>query len=236
MPNTCNPQLFTKPLSWRSKILHRLARTRDWFGGTRVIVKGSRHAASVHQSRLIRTSITMEGENNSLEIQQGTRLIDSVIVIKGTGHHVQIGQNCILNRMTLVLQSSGCRVKIGSFTTSASVNIDLGEPNLSLRIGDDCMISCRVEIMCGDAHSLVDAATGERLNCPANVEIGDHVWLAAESAILKGAIVGDHSTIGFRSVVTNQIPPNSLAVGIPARMIRTGVTWIRDLPWQIPNQ
>ena len=236
MPNTCTPQPFTKLLSLHLKLIHHLARTWDWFGGTRVIVKGSRHAACIHQSRLIRTNITIEGENNTLEIQQGTRLIDSVIVIKGTGHHVQIGRNCILNRMTLVLQSSGCQVRIGSLSTSASVNIDLGEPDLSLRIGDDCMISHRVEIMCGDAHSLDDAATGERLNDPANVDIGDHVWLAAESAILKGAIIGDHSTIGFRSVVTTQIPPHSLAVGIPARIIRTGVTWTRDLPWQMPNQ
>jgi acetyltransferase-like isoleucine patch superfamily enzyme len=236
MPNTLTPQPFRKLPSWRLNVLHHVARTIDWLGGSRVILKGSRHAASVHQSRLIRTNITIEGENNTLEIQQGTRLINSVIVIEGTGHHVQIGRNCILNRMTLVLQSTDCRVKIGSFTTSASVNIDIGEPNLSLRIGDDCMISHRVEIMCGDAHSLDDVATGERLNYPDNVEIGDHVWLAAESAILKGAIIGDHSTIGFRSVVTNQIPPNSLAVGIPARMIRTGVTWSRDLPWQISNQ
>jgi len=235
MPSTRIPQPFTKLLSRRVKILHYLARTRDWFGGTRVIVKGSRHASSVNQSRLIRTNITIEGENNTLEIQQGTRLIDSVIVIKGTGHHVEIGRNCILNRMTLVLQSSDCRVKIGSLTTSASVNIDLGEPNLSLSIGDDCMISHRVEIMCGDAHSLDDVDTGERLNYPDNVKIGDHVWLAAESAILKGATIGDHSTIGFRSVVTNQIPPNSLAVGIPARTVREGVTWTRELPWQIPN-
>ena len=235
MPNTRTSHTFRKLPSWKFKTLHHLARTSDWFAGSRVILKGSRHVARVHQSRLIRTTITIEGENNTLEIQEGTRLIDSVIVIKGTGHHVEIGRNCILNRMTLVLQSTGCGVKIGSLTTSASVNIDLGEPNLSLRIGDDCMISHRVEIMCGDAHSLDDVATGERLNYPDNVEIGDHVWLAAESAILKGAIIGDHSTIGFRSVVTNQIPSNSLAVGIPARMIRTGVTWTRDLPWQIRN-
>jgi acetyltransferase-like isoleucine patch superfamily enzyme len=64
------------------------------------------------------------------------------------------------------------------------------------------------------------------------VVIGDHVWLAAESAVLKGASVGDHSTVGFRSVVTSGIPAHSLAVGIPARVIRSGVTWSRDLAWQ----
>ena len=217
----------------RSKFLHSLARTRDWFGGSKVIVRGSSHTVNVHQSRLIRTSIQIDGESNTLEIEPGTRLVDSVILIRGRGHHVQIGRNCLLSRMSLALLSSECRVKIGKLTTSASVNIALSEPGLSLRIGDDCMFSYRVEIICGDAHSLDDAVTGDRLNPTKNtVVIGNHVWLGAESAILKGGSVGDNSTIGFRSVVTGQIPPHSVAVGIPARVIRSGVTWTRDLPWQ----
>lgn len=232
MPTTRTSQPITQLLSNRSKFLHYLARSRDWFGGTRIIVRGSRHSVNVHQSRLIRTNIKIDGASNILEIEPGTRLIDSVIVIKGKGHHVHIGRNCLLNRMTLVLQSSECHVKIGNLTTSSSVNIDLGEPRLSLQIGDDCMFSHRVEIMCGDAHSLDDAFTGDRLNPPKNIQIGNHVWLGAESAILKGSSVGDNSIIGFRSVVTSQIPSCSLAVGIPARVTRNGVTWTRDLPWQ----
>ena len=212
--------------------MHRMAKIRDWIGGSRVKVRGNGHHVNVRQARLIRSHILVEGEDNTLEIRSGTRLFDSMIVIRGNGHHVEIGESCILGRLTLVLQSSFCRAVIGKRTTSGSVNIDLGEPNVHLRIGQDCMISHRVEVMCGDGHSLDDAGGGGRLNHAGNVEIGDHVWLAAEAAILKGASVGDHSTVGFRSVVTSAIPSNSLAVGIPARVIRSGVTWTRDLPWQ----
>ena len=214
------------------KVLHHLARFNDWIHGSRLNVKGYGHLLKVHQARLIRSKINVSGENNTLVIDSGTRLIDSVIDISGSGHVVRIGCNCILGRMTLVLQSSSCIVGIGSCTTSASVSIYLGEPALSLRVGRDCMISHRVEILCGDSHSLDDLATGVRLNPAKNIVIGDHVWLGAESAVLKGSSIGDHSTIGFRSVVTNQIPSHSLAAGIPARVIRSGVTWTRDLPWQ----
>jgi len=236
MPTPRNSQAFSRLQSQYSNFLHCLARSWDWYGGTRVIIRGSKHSVNVNQSRLIRTSIKIDGESNTLEIEPGTRLIDSVVDIKGKGHHVRIGQNCLLNRMTLVIQSSECRVKIGKLTTSSSVNIDLGEPRLSLQIGNDCMLSHRVEIMCGDAHSLDDAITGDRLNPPQNITIGNHVWLGAESAILKGSTVGDNSIIGFRSVVTSQIPSYSLAVGIPARVTRNGVTWTRDLPWQSLGQ
>ena len=218
--------------SERSTFLNLLTWISDWFGGSRVIVRGVRLTANVRQSRLIRTKVLIDGENNILEIEPGSRLVDSNIVIKGKGHHVHIGRFCFLNRMTLVLQSSECRVKIGNHTTSSSVNIDIGEPMLSLQIGNDCMLSHRVEIMCGDSHSLLDVDTGHRLNPPKDVQIGDHVWLAADSAVLKGASVGDNSIIGFRSVVTSPISSYSLAVGVPARVIREGVTWTRDLPWQ----
>lgn len=228
------PSLIAVPLNFT--LLHFLfAKTKDYLGGSRIRVFGQGNQVDVFSARLVRTKINVNGTKNKLRISPGTRLIDSVIVLSGDGHNVQIGSRCILGRMTLVLQSSSCCAIIGDFTTSASVNIDLGEPNLSLTIGKDCMISHRVEMMCGDAHSLEDLTTGDRLNQPRNVSIGDHVWLAAEVAILKGAVVGDHSTIGFRSVVTSAIPPHSLAVGIPARVIRSGVTWTRELPCRSIN-
>jgi acetyltransferase-like isoleucine patch superfamily enzyme len=95
------------------------------------------------------------------------------------------------------------------------------------------MISHRVEIMCGDSHSLVDLKSGSRLNHAADISIGNHVWLAADSAILKGSNVGHHSAIGYRAVVTGTIPAHSVAVGIPASPIRTGISWTREVPWQL---
>ncbi|MCB8875266.1 acetyltransferase [Acidisoma silvae] len=53
----------------------------------------------------------------------------------------------------------------------------------------------------------------------------DGVWLGEEVAVMKGAVIGAGSAVGFRSVVTTTIPPNSLAVGIPARVIRDRITW-----------
>lgn len=55
----------------------------------------------------------------------------------------------------------------------------------------------------------------------APVTIGDNVWIGANTSILPGVTIGDHVVIGAGSVVTKDIPANSLAVGNPCHVVRT---------------
>ena len=52
------------------------------------------------------------------------------------------------------------------------------------------------------------------------VHIGDNVWICTGALILPGVTIGAGSIIGAGSVVTKDIPPHSLAVGNPCRVIR----------------
>ena len=54
----------------------------------------------------------------------------------------------------------------------------------------------------------------------APVTIGDDVWIAAGVTICPGVAVGSGAVIGAGSVVTSDIPANSLAYGVPCRVIR----------------
>jgi acetyltransferase-like isoleucine patch superfamily enzyme len=50
--------------------------------------------------------------------------------------------------------------------------------------------------------------------------VGDNVWCGANVVVTTGVTVGERSVIGANSVVTSDIPPFSLAAGVPARVLR----------------
>jgi acetyltransferase-like isoleucine patch superfamily enzyme len=50
--------------------------------------------------------------------------------------------------------------------------------------------------------------------------IEDNVWIGANCIIMKGITIGEGSVIGAGSIVTKDIPPYSIAVGVPAKVIK----------------
>jgi acetyltransferase-like isoleucine patch superfamily enzyme len=94
-----------------------------------------------------------------------------------------------------------------------------GEGGLS--IGSDVSIAHGVTIMTTE-HDY-DVSKGKMRDAPvkrAPVSIGDDVWIGAGVKILAGVTIGDHVVVGAGAVVTRDIPSNSLAVGVPARVIK----------------
>ncbi len=51
------------------------------------------------------------------------------------------------------------------------------------------------------------------------IVIGNNVWIASRATILAGVTIGDNSIVAAGAVVTKDIPPNSIAIGIPAKVI-----------------
>lgn len=66
-------------------------------------------------------------------------------------------------------------------------------------------------------HSKNDYTKHDKTN---PIKIGKNVWIAANCVILPGVEIGDNAIIGAGSVVTKNIPTNSVAVGNPCRVIK----------------
>lgn len=94
-----------------------------------------------------------------------------------------------------------------------------------MEIWDDCLFSYNVELRTSDSHSLLDGE-GIKINPAKDVHIGNHVWIAQKSLVLKGAKIGNDSVVAAGSVVTgHEFPDNTLLIGSPARAGRENINW-----------
>ncbi|HCA34090.1 MAG TPA: acetyltransferase [Lachnospiraceae bacterium] len=121
------------------------------------------------------------------------------------GRHTKIGKNCWFN-FNLVIQDDG-PVTIGD-NCNIGPNVTIVTPQHSL-IADERL------------HMLDDDGTEQFMVYARPVTIGKSVWIGASVTICPGVTIGDNCVIGAGSVVTKDIPANSVAVGDPCKVVRT---------------
>jgi acetyltransferase-like isoleucine patch superfamily enzyme len=132
------------------------------------------------------------------------------------------------------LMYQGDKVEIGDFTYGYPI-IRTWDENTKLKIGKFCSIGMDVRIYLGGNHRtdwlttypfnvlLKDQYPGIDGECAAtkgNVTIGNDVWIADNVTIMSGVTIGDGAVIANGAVVTRNIPPYSIAGGVPARTRR----------------
>ena len=104
----------------------------------------------------------------------------------------------------------------------------------SVTIGNDCMFSYDIDMRTNDGHSIFDIKTGKNINSTYEISksrsivIGNHVWVGMRSIVLYHTEIGDGSIIGANSLVKHRIPNNCIAVGSPAKVVKTDVAWGRE--------
>ncbi|MBN1125600.1 MAG: acyltransferase [Sedimentisphaerales bacterium] len=124
------------------------------------------------------------------------------------------GNGCIL----LQARTKEAVIRIGNHCAiSNNVSVIAME---SVEIGEDCLIGELVSIMDSDFHGI---APEQRRSGPIQtrpITIEKNVWLGSRVIVQKGVTIGENSIVTPNAVVTANIPPNVIAGGIPARVIR----------------
>ena len=120
----------------------------------------------------------------------------------------------------------GCHTKIGhhcfmgfNFIVQDDTHVSIGN---HCNFGPNTTIVTPLHSMIGSERRPVTCSDGvERFLCYAKpVTIGNDCWFGANVTICPGVEIGDNCVIGAGSVVTKNIPANSFAAGVPARVIR----------------
>jgi acetyltransferase-like isoleucine patch superfamily enzyme len=106
-------------------------------------------------------------------------------------------------------------IKIGNYCLICS-GVRLSSAS-EIVIGDNCMIAGGVYITDSDWHDIYNRISPGP-STPVRIE--ENVWVGDSAIICKGITVGKNSIVGAGSVVTNNIPPNTIAAGNPARVVK----------------
>tara|TARA_R110000868_G_scaffold168175_1_gene402755 strand:- start:2493 stop:3176 length:684 start_codon:yes stop_codon:yes gene_type:complete len=177
-------------------------------------------------SRAVSIGVSPHFEHMNISMAHPTRL------------RIRTNAKLILEPNTCILK--GCYIAIAPKTTinigtesyiahGVCINIKSG-----LTIGKNVMIGHESTIMDYDGHPIfysqdeLDAYHGEAYggkSIPITIE--DNVWIGFRTTILKGVKIGTGSIIGANSCVTTDIPPNSIAAGNPAKIIKGNIVWKR---------
>lgn len=89
-----------------------------------------------------------------------------------------------------------------------------------ITIGEDCQIGPNVQLLT-PTHPIDPQPRRDKLEAAEPIVLEDNVWLGGGVIVCPGVTIGENSVIGAGAVVTKDIPANVVAVGNPARVIRS---------------
>lgn len=113
-------------------------------------------------------------------------------------------------------------VRINGNVTFYGINRAMfGSEPWMISIGDNVYVTAGVQFITHDGGTLILRKDFPDLEWTAPISVGDDVYIGLRSLVLPGVSIGNRSIIGAGSIVTRDVPPNTVVAGVPARSLMT---------------
>lgn len=183
--------------------------------GYRLILRTSGHTAIERKVRL--------GQAQNIQLGRNV-YIDQGVYLHACPQGIEIGEEaCIMHNAELHVfnfrELPHAFIKIGRRTFVGESVIIRGQGGVT--IGDSVLIAPMAKIMAVN-HNFTDLTRpilDQGITCE-GITIEDGAWIGAGATVLDGVSIGRGSVIGANAVVTRDIPAHTVAVGVPARVVR----------------
>jgi acetyltransferase-like isoleucine patch superfamily enzyme len=163
--------------------------------------------------------------HSGIQITLGCRGGQLTIGIGGDGHVVTFGPRTSGQYDLRLWRPSS--VQVGADTTSNGVRMVCNQSDVV--IGEDCMFSDEIVLQSADQHPIIDLKAGRVINnVRRRMVLADHVWVGRCATLLPDVQIGRGAIIGAGAIVSHDVPATSVAVGVPARVVRSDTSWSRQ--------
>lgn len=129
---------------------------------------------------------------------------------------VGIGEETVLRPPVYVDYGTHITIGARTFVNFGLVALDVAE----IRIGDDVQIGPNVQLLT-PTHPVDPGQRRDKWEAAQPITIGANVWLGGGAIVCPGVTVGENTVVGAGAVVVKDLPPNVVAVGNPARVVRS---------------
>jgi acetyltransferase-like isoleucine patch superfamily enzyme len=171
------------------------------------------------------TKIRIWGKNNTVLFEPGSKIYNTDIKIFGDNCLLYIARNCTIRKAGFWFEDKGCEIKIGENTLVVHADFSVMEGK-SISVGKNSMLAYDIDIRTGDAHSIIDTFTQQRINPSKDITIGEHVWIGAHSILLQGTTIEKDTIIGAGSLVNKKFEKGNIIIaGNPAKIIKENIRW-----------
>jgi len=155
--------------------------------------------------------------NAQLEMGRGVQIDPRAFIARGG--RVSLGDRVVIRAGALLLPSSGS-ITIGQASSINQYTVINGYGGVE--IGNAVLVAAFVSMFASN-HNFEDPTVPiaeQGLSSRGGIKIEDNVWIGTHATILDGVTIGTGSVVGAGTVVTKDVPPFSVVVGVPGRVVR----------------
>ncbi|MFB9661285.1 sugar O-acetyltransferase [Glycomyces mayteni] len=128
----------------------------------------------------------------------------------------EVGEGVFIRPPLYVDYGSNIRIGARSFANYGLVALDVAP----IVIGEDVQIGPNVQLLT-PTHPVEPGPRRDKLEAAKSIAIGDNVWIGGGAIVCPGVTIGENTVVGAGAVVVKDLPANVVAVGNPAKVIRT---------------
>ncbi|OWY65394.1 transferase [cyanobacterium TDX16] len=180
------------------------------------------HGIEIGNRTTLESGVILKNVGKTSKIWIGDSVtLESGVRLKSSAHNsrIRIGDGTLIERGVDIKVHSMGTIEIGANTHIGPYTCLSGR---AISIGKNCLIASHNGIYAGN-HNFSDCTRPIRgqgiIYKEKGIAIEDDCWLASGVRVVDGVTIGRGSVIGAGAVVTQDIPPYSVAVGVPAKVI-----------------